>query len=65
LFFVGAPFLTRFASMLVGGVRHDARQVARLIAARTAPTAAVSPASSTTESRMRPSRERVAQRNEV
>ena len=37
LFFVGAPFLTRFASMLVGGVRHDAGQVAKLIAAR--PTA--------------------------
>ena len=36
LFFVGAPFLTRFASMLVGGVRHDARQVAKLIAARPA-----------------------------
>lgn len=36
LFFVGAPFLTRFASMLVGGVRHDARRVAKLIAARPA-----------------------------
>ena len=40
LFFVGAPFLTRFASMLVGGVHHDAHQVAKLIAAR--PAAAVS-----------------------
>jgi putative flavoprotein involved in K+ transport len=36
LFFVGAPFLTRFASMLVGGVHHDARQVPELIAARPA-----------------------------
>ena len=36
LFFVGAPFLTRFASMLVGGVGHDARRVAKLIAARPA-----------------------------
>ena len=34
------PFLTRFASMLVGGVGHDAHQVAKLIAAR--PAAAVS-----------------------
>lgn len=36
LFFVGAPFLTRFASMLVGGVSRDARRVAKLIAARPA-----------------------------
>ena len=40
LFFVGAPFLTRFASMLIGGVRHDARHVAKRIAASPAATSA-------------------------
>jgi putative flavoprotein involved in K+ transport len=34
LYFVGLPFLTRFASMLVGGVRRDAKRVAAHIMAR-------------------------------
>jgi putative flavoprotein involved in K+ transport len=37
LYFVGLPFLTRFASMLVGGVGRDAQRVAEQIAARPAP----------------------------
>lgn len=35
LYFVGLPFLTGFASMLVGGVGRDAEQVAKQISART------------------------------
>lgn len=34
LYFVGLPFLTAFASMLIGGVGRDAERVARHIAAR-------------------------------
>lgn len=34
LYFVGVPFQSRFASMLVGGVQRDAAAVARQIAAR-------------------------------
>jgi putative flavoprotein involved in K+ transport len=37
LYFVGLPFLTAFASMLVGGVGRDAESVARQIAARRMP----------------------------
>ena len=44
LYFVGLPFLSAFASMLVGGVGRDAAHVARQIAARAPAGAPVTPA---------------------